>query len=223
MSQLRIVPSIAALLLCALSPSLSQSAPGPVVVSELMWSGSSASSADEWLELYNRSDEAIHLAGFTLTRGMGADETVMLVLPEATLEPGSVFLIANYDADDERSRLQRVPDFVDAALSLPNSRLRLRLYAGSPEDAAIIDEIDDGSGAPMAGAGGDARASMVRAKLDLIGSSEEAWTTAEEAIGWDAGADELGTPGTVGTAAPEAPNATMVTELSWGRVKATGR
>ena len=29
--------------------------PGPIVISELLWSGSSGPSADEWIELYNRS------------------------------------------------------------------------------------------------------------------------------------------------------------------------
>ena len=37
--------------------------PREVVFSEIMWMGSSSSSADEWIELYNRSDDEIDLAG----------------------------------------------------------------------------------------------------------------------------------------------------------------
>ena len=37
--------------------------PGPVVISELMWSGSSVWSTDEWFELHNRSNATFDLSG----------------------------------------------------------------------------------------------------------------------------------------------------------------
>jgi len=57
--------------------------PGPIVISELMWSGSSGSSADEWIELYNRSAATIDLSGWTLTRLTTANlrSSLSLTLP----------------------------------------------------------------------------------------------------------------------------------------------
>ncbi|NOY35625.1 MAG: hypothetical protein GXP44_01745 [bacterium] len=38
----------------------------PVVINEVAWSGTATSSADEWIELYNRTDRDINLSGWTL-------------------------------------------------------------------------------------------------------------------------------------------------------------
>lgn len=213
-----------AALSAASSPARAQTPPGAVIFSELMWSGSSASSADEWIELYNRGLEPVDLSGWTITRGDAEDEQVMIVIPAAVIMPGEVFLIANYKADDDRSRLARIPDLVDAAVSLPNSRLRLRLYDSDPAAGRLIDEADDGSGAPFAGLGGDDKASMVRVSPDMSGALRDAWSTAQEASGWDPGATELGTPGTFpGQFRPDADSATQVKAASWGRLKTARR
>jgi len=45
----------------ALSPQ-----PGDVVINEVAWMGTAASSADEWIELYNTTDQPIDLTGWTL-------------------------------------------------------------------------------------------------------------------------------------------------------------
>lgn len=205
-------------------PARAQTPPGAVIFSELMWSGSSASSADEWIELYNRGLEPVDLSGWTITRGDAEDEQVMILIPVAVIMPGEVFLIANYKADDDRSRLAWIPDLVDAAVSLPNSRLRLRLYDSDPATGRVIDEADDGSGAPFAGVGGDDKASMVRVSLDMSGTLRDAWSTAQESSGWDPGAAELGTPGTIpGQFQPNAESATQVRAASWGRLKTARR
>ena len=62
--------------------------PGPVVISELMWSGSSGSNADEWVELYNRSDITVDLTGWTLTRLSDGQDLIMLVFDETSIAPG---------------------------------------------------------------------------------------------------------------------------------------
>ncbi len=38
----------------------------PVVINELAWGGTAAHADDEWIELYNRSSQAVDLSGFTL-------------------------------------------------------------------------------------------------------------------------------------------------------------
>ena len=193
--------------------------PGPVVVSELMWSGSSASSSDEWIELFNRGSEPVDISGWTITRGDGEDESVMVVIEAGQLPPGEVFLISNYGHDDERSRLAAVPSLVDPQVSLPNTKLRLRLYDGPPESASVVDLIDDGRGAPFGGQSGETKAAMVRADVAAPGDAKDSWTTATEASGWDPGATELGTPGTMPGQQASVETPTHVTAVGWGTIK----
>ena len=193
--------------------------PGSVVVSELMWSGSSASSSDEWIELFNRGSETVDLSGWTITRGDGEEESVMVLIEAGQLPPGEVFLISNYGHDDDRSRLAAVPSLVEPQVSLPNTKLRLRLYDGPPESASVIDLIDDGRGAPFGGLSGETKAAMVRTDLAAPGDQKDSWTTATEASGWDPGATELGTPGTLPGQQASVEIPTHVTAVGWGTIK----
>lgn len=199
--------------------------PGPVVFSELMWAGSSTSSADEWIELYNRGADAVDLSGWTITRVAedGADE-VMVFIEAGILQPDGLFLIANYRNQDERSALAAAPQLVSTAVSLPNSKLHLRLYDGTPGSARLVDQADDGTGAPLGGSGGEPRAAMERRSFDLPGTSPEAWGTAEEASGWDPGSLERGTPGALpGRTRAGSDSATRVRLLSYSEVKSGRR
>lgn len=40
--------------------------PGSVIISEVAWGGTAASTADEWIELHNPTTQTISLAGWTL-------------------------------------------------------------------------------------------------------------------------------------------------------------
>jgi len=136
------------LILCLSPLSLGAQSLRPVVFSELMWMGSTASTADEWVELYNRSAAEVDLDGWTITRLVAAGDKPMVRLT-GTIRPGTTFLIANFSPDDPRSRLAAQPQMVTSSLSLPNSKLQLRLYDGDPEKGArLVDVADDGVGAP---------------------------------------------------------------------------
>lgn len=209
--------------LCASAASL-QAAPGGIVVfSELMWMGSTASAADEWIELYNRSDSEVDLDGWTITRLASQGEEVMLRLEKARIGPHATFLIANYPADSPHSRLAATPDRVDAAISLPNTKLQLRLYDGPPDEGGkLIDVADDGTGVPLAG-DPDLKRAMVRIAFDRDGTLSTSWTTAVESAGWDPGATEAGTPGSIPerlrpTSSSALPS-TAAQAISWAAVK----
>ena len=201
--------------------------PGPVVISELMWPGSTASSADEWIELYNPSDATVDLAGWTLTQRSGDEDKVMLVLNAGEIQPRQTFLIANYAAGHKKSLLAVEPQRVDAAVSLPNTKLLLHLYDGDPQAGGLlIDVADDGRGAPFAGDSAS-KSAMVRIAFDQPGDQPESWATAIEQSGWDAGASELGTPGSIpayllpdADEAPEPVMGTNIAPMSWALVKA---
>ncbi len=217
-------PFIALIFFALVAPLAAQ--PGPVVISELMWSGSTASTADEWIELYNSSDAAVDLAGWTLTYRSGSEDKAMFVLDAAAIPAGQTFLIANYAADHKNSLLAVQPQLVDAAVSLPNTKLLLQLYDGDPQAGGqLIDVADDGRGAPFAGDAAN-KSAMVRIAFDQPGDQSESWTTATEQSGWDAGASELGTPGSIpayllqdGDEAPDRVMGTNILPMPWALVK----
>jgi len=186
-----------------------------------MWMGSPVSTADEWIELCNRSEDPVELSGWTITRQLEDREVIMLHLAEGELAPGAVYLIANYPADDARSALATPPDQVDPAVSLPNTKLHLRLYDGDPEAGArLVDAADDGSGAPLAG-DPQQKKSMVRRLFDTDGTLPISWATAEDHSGWDEGLEVMGTPGRLSLAAvlPDSAISTTISPSGWASLK----
>ena len=118
-----------------------------VVFSEIMWMGSTGSTADEWIELHNRSEAAVNLEGWVVTRMTSEGERFMLEIEGGIVPPRDVFLIANFSPDDPRSRLAVTPDLIVSAIALSNSKLQLRLYDGDPSSGGtVVDVADDGSG-----------------------------------------------------------------------------
>lgn len=170
-------------------------APGDVIFNELMWMGSLASYADEWIELRNTTGEAIDLSGWTITRLRDGEQVAMLTVEDGTIAAEGLFLIANYGPDEENSHLQVTPSLVTTAVSLANERLQIRLYDGPWEEGGnLMDTADDGVGAPAAG-DRDAGCAMARKIPVEDGALASSWHTAERRAGWDAGTIERGTPG----------------------------
>jgi len=175
--------------------------PGDMVINELMWMGSTQSSADEWIELRNTTGSAIDLSNWDITKKYSGEEVLMLTIPEGEIIPaGGYFLISNYDAAHSKSKINVTPDLVDTAVSLANSQLQIKLYDGPWETTgSLIDTADDGIGVPAAG-DNDNKYSMVRGPAPGNytpgdGTLAANWHTADRAVGWDAGATERGTPG----------------------------
>jgi hypothetical protein len=151
------------------------------IIGEVMWAGSSLSSVDEWLELWNNSDEPIALAGYIL-RGASASD---IVLNETHMIPArSAFLIANYAHDDEKSAVATSVQLVTTAISLSNSALKIELVA---PDETIIDMVGDGS-LPPAG-------SSLPTKTSMIRQVDGAWVNATTSINLDPVVTDWATPG----------------------------
>lgn len=172
-------------------------ADGPVVViNELMWMGSSASSADEWIELRNLTDQVINVAGWTLTKKSSGAEVPMLTIPVGkSILPGSIFVISNYVNTSTSSALDVAPDYVTTDVALSNSALQIKLY-----DAArvLIDTADDGVGNPLSGNYDSSKklyATMERNPTPGDGTQAQSWHSASRGVGYKPGAIELGTPG----------------------------
>lgn len=174
-------------------------ADGPsVVINELLWMGSSVSSADEWLELRNTTDTAIDLSNWQVTKKSGGAEMPMLTIPNGKSIPAQgYFLISNYTNGSASSTLNVVPDYVTTDVALSNSALQIKLYDASHQ---LIDTADDGVGNPLAGAYDSSKkvyASMERNPVPGDGSLAQNWHTASRAVGFKSGGVELGTPGSL--------------------------
>ncbi len=165
-----------------------------VFFSEILWPGSDLSASDEWLEL-SCIDQPETMSGYLLTSvNSSGQEVNVLRFPEGTvLQPLASLLVSHYPAAS--SRLAMEPQFVTSSLSLPNTKLKLRLYDAQ---GTLLDEADDGVGAPMAGSNASLpafKASMERLMPLGSGSDPQQWKTSTDSQGLDAGASVYANPG----------------------------
>ncbi len=175
-----------------------RSAQPTVVINEMLWMGSSGSTADEWIELRNLTDQSIDLSGWRLTKMSGGVEAPMMTIPAGQSIPANGFyLVSNYADTAANSVLAVTPNFVTTDVALSNSALQISLYdAGS----VLVDRVDDGAGNPLAGryvSADKVYASMERNPVPGDGTLSESWHTASRRLGFKDGKPELGTPGAV--------------------------
>ncbi len=100
---------------------------GQVVINEVAWAGTSASPSDEWIELYNVSDSAIDLTGWSISFGKSVIDLGSGM--DAVLPANGYFLL-------ERSDDTTVSD-VEADL----------IYTGSLSNSGAVIELRDPTGA----------------------------------------------------------------------------
>ncbi|MBP7114272.1 MAG: lamin tail domain-containing protein, partial [Candidatus Peribacteraceae bacterium] len=165
------------------------------VISEVMWMGTSLGSSDEWLEIMNPDALDADLSGWTVTSVNSSGKEVVSFRFEtgSILRVGEYLVIASKSAAS--SRLLHEPFGVSSTLSLPNTKLLLRLRDSA---GSVMDEIDDGVGAPFAGenpSGTEGKASMERMDPAVAGTVKENWRSAMQSLGFDPNAGDKGTPG----------------------------
>lgn len=168
------------------------------MISEVLWMGSDLSASDEWIEIActgSGSTPLCVLDGWTLTslNTSGVEVSVVRFGTGTTIASGSALVVGRYPASS--SRLLQDPAVVTSSMTLPNTKLLLRLWDA---DGNVRDTADDGIGDPMSGNNAKApesKASMVRIDLASSGELKENWTVATTAQGLDPDALVLATPG----------------------------
>ncbi len=152
-----------------------------LVISEVAWMGTTASSNDEWIELHNPTGNVVDLAGWTLA---AADGTPSISLSGVVPSLGYFLL--------ERTDDSSVPE-VGAGL----------IYTGALENGGEILELRDGGGSLIdwvdlwhAGNNGN-KATMERAVVTAPGNDPAAW--ANGAAAYSGG---LGSPAHGGASGP---------------------
>jgi phosphatidylserine/phosphatidylglycerophosphate/cardiolipin synthase-like enzyme len=154
---------LSASLLC--TPALLAASPGDVVINEIAWMGTTTSTANEWIELYNTTSSSISLTSWTLRATDGT--------PNITLT-GSIGAYGYY-------LLERTDDN-----SVPGITAD-KIYTGAAGDGGELLELKDAgstlidsanqSGAWFAGST-TGRSSMSRIDVNASGTSSANWYTA---------------------------------------------
>lgn len=117
---------------------------GDLIINELMWMGTSVSTADEWVELRNMTDHEITLSGYKLNKYDGSAYADMITIPTtipAKIVPAhGYFLISNYTPGSVGTALKAgiIADeslVVDTAVELSNTTLQLELT--DPSDNSL--------------------------------------------------------------------------------------
>lgn len=113
--------------------------PGSVVINEIAWAGSADSSSDEYIELYNTTNQAVDLTGWKIDDDNGASTYSL----SGTIAPHGYYLIE--DGEDAVN-----PNVADAVinLSLANTGDSLELL---DESGTSIDVVNSTGGAWFAG------------------------------------------------------------------------
>jgi len=154
---------------------------GQVVINEVSWAGTEDNSSDEWIELYNTSNEDIDLSNWYIED----DGDSRYLIESGVIEAHGFFLI-----EDKEEALSNIQSDAVIGLSLANSGDSLSLFTG---DDMKIDTVNESGGAWYAG---DSVAKSSMERIDPNGDDvPENWANSGlgNALGRDGG-PVLGTP-----------------------------
>ena len=187
-----------------LTPKAKAASPGDVVINEIMWTGSSATSTDEWIELRNTSSAPIDVANWKIKNATHGATTTLLISPSdcstTTIPANGYFLVSNYASSSPNSLLNVSPQCTTSSLDLIddyslNGALVLEDGSGSMIDQTPASSTTAWPAGSQKTATSSATSSMARNYNPGDGANVANWHTSIIATGWDAGAQEKGTPG----------------------------
>ncbi len=174
----------------------------PVVINELMWMGTKASLADEWIELRNTTNAAIDLSGWQLTNSAPSNGT--LTIPTGkSIEANGYFLISNYDQANASSILNVASDWVTTSLSLGNTcesgmSVYIQLLGLSDTDPPTITDqagCSNSGGSPLKGVNSPgAKKAMERNIVIADGLLGDSWHDSTLQVNLDLGAIDYASP-----------------------------
>ena len=143
-----------------------------VLINEVAWMGTGASSSDEWIELRNPGSSTINLGGWVLR---GDDGSPKITFPAGkSIPPGGFFLL---ERTDDNAVVDVAADFIYTG-ELSNSYEVLRLYDASNR---LIDTANSNGGLWPAGTTSPL-GSMER--RGVVADSDTAWFTNVNAASW---------------------------------------
>jgi len=178
--------------LCFVSPNFCLADAPSIFIDEVMWRGSSVSTADEFIELYNGFAQVVDISGYEIFDEVTQKSMVRII--DGQIAPSGHFLIANNSKDYEFSKGKSVsdidPDLIDSDVSLNNTKFKISLRDKSGQ---VVDVAGSG-GVPFYGQYLDQIASMQRINYSSSGDLPDAWRASEMAYNLDEGALDYATP-----------------------------
>ncbi len=192
----------ALLLLIATSPCLMAASAGDVVLNEIAWMGTEASTSDEWIELYNTTGVAIDVDSWSI---YGADTGECLNFADADghttwIVPAHGYLVyANHEDDVNDANGNSIVDVWDTTISMNNSSPgQLILYDNRDCTGHVIDVVNQAMGGWYAGEASPRYVTMERVDPLSPGDIADNWSNNDPLIA-HAGTDAnllpiIGTP-----------------------------
>jgi len=172
--------------------------PLSIVVNEIAWMGTQANSSDEWIELYNNTNQDINLEGWALYK----KETLIEPLT-GIIKANSYYLIERTDDSTIQNITASQEPSSWGSYGLNNNGEDLKLLNS---EFVIIDEVDCSLG--WFEGGGSSFKTMERINPQTIGSTPENWQTcfSTEKIVFDSQNNPVyGTPNTKNSTNSEVP------------------
>ncbi len=146
-----------------------------VIINEVMWAGSTVSTSDEWIELYNPTDNNVDISGWLLEHAAGSSLPGLTLPANSTIGPHGYFIISNFAKDHASNAFKVDVDWVTSSISLLNTNNGNLILKNSNGEV-----IDQASGTPwLAGESASAtKKSMERGVEAPDGLVATSWHTA---------------------------------------------
>lgn len=157
-------------------------ASGDVVINEVAWAGTADSSNDEWIELYNNTNQSVDLSGWYIEDGSS----------KYTITTGSVAAHGYFLIEDSEVTVNSLPADAVIGVSLANAGEKLLL---KNVNGLLIDSVNAAGGAWYTG-NATSKATMERIDPSVSGEQADNWATAKSGNGASGrnGGAILGTP-----------------------------
>ncbi len=173
-------------LLLTQSVQLIAASPGDVVINEIAWMGTAASSSDEWIEFYNTTGYPIDIGNWSI---YGVDTGKCLNFSDAdgsiaTTIPAYGYLIyANHEDDVKDSNETNIVDIWDATIGMNNtSPGQIILYDAQDCTGNVIDTANQSTGDWYAGEASPSYITMERRNGAVSGTEQSNWATNDPSI-----------------------------------------
>jgi len=164
-----------------------------VVFNEIAWAGSSVSTADEWIELYNDSAEVVDLSDWKIQNLVTGK--VMVTIQSGQIASFGYFLIANNSKDHNFSAGESVlnidPDLIDSDVSLSNSEFKLGLV---DNNSTLMDMVGDEGRPFFGGAQNGVYYSMSRVRPIESGEAVSSWERSIDTANLDSTQFDIASP-----------------------------
>ncbi len=161
-----------------------------VVINEIMWMGSTASAADEWIELRNNTDQVINLTGWWLTNA--ASSGGALTISAGVVAARGFFLISHFAETSASSILDIAPDLVDNDIVLSNTCAPIELIKPGEEEEdeeTVVDSMGCNGSKYFEGLNDTVtplKKSMERQLILVDGTQASSWQTSAGFVNLDA-------------------------------------